>query len=130
MIYEISYKTLIDPVTLSIKFDKIDGFIRIYDRTRYLTLLDFEKYDVIYDKVGYLISLKSGMTYIFSHYFAELKVDSYDYLPKQVILTLHHVITLIRSVLCTDKNHYYYEKFLKKKNACINYLKINYKFFS
>ena len=124
MIYEISYKTLIDPVTLSIKFDKIDGFIRIYDRTRYLTLLGFEKYDVIYDKVGYLISLKSGMTYIFSHYFAELKVDSYDYLPKQIILTLHHVITLIRSVLCKDKNHYYYEKFFLKKK-CLHQLSKN-----
>ena len=111
MVYEISYETLIDPVPLSIKFNKIDGFIRIYDRPRYLTLFGFEKYDVIYDKIRYLISLKSGMTYIFSHYFAKLNFDSYDYLPKQIKLTLHHVITLIKSVLYKDKNHYYYKKF-------------------
>ena len=37
----ISYKTLIDI------FDKIDGFIRIYDRTRYLALFGSEKYDTI-----------------------------------------------------------------------------------
>ena len=59
-------------------FDKIDGFIRIYDGTRYLTLFGSEKFDVIYDKVRYLISLKSGSAYIFSHYFAKIKVDSYD----------------------------------------------------
>ena len=36
--YDISYKTLIGPKPLRIIFDKIDGFIRIYDRTRYLVL--------------------------------------------------------------------------------------------
>ena len=36
--YGIPYKTLIDPKPLHIKFDKIDGYIRIYDGTRYLTV--------------------------------------------------------------------------------------------
>ena len=30
-IYDISYKTLIDPKSLRIRFDKISRFIRIYD---------------------------------------------------------------------------------------------------
>ena len=34
-IYEISYKTSIGPKPLRIRFDKIDGFIRIYYGTRY-----------------------------------------------------------------------------------------------
>ena len=38
LIYDISYQTLIDPKRLRIKFEKIDGFISIYDGTRYLTL--------------------------------------------------------------------------------------------
>ena len=38
LIYGISYKTLIDPKSLRIRFDQTDGFIRIYDGTRYLTL--------------------------------------------------------------------------------------------
>ena len=38
LIYDILYKTLINPKPLRIRFDKIDGFIRIYDGTRYLTL--------------------------------------------------------------------------------------------
>ena len=33
LIYDISYKTLIGPKPLHIRFDKIDGFIRIYDGT-------------------------------------------------------------------------------------------------
>ena len=57
-----------------------DGFIRIYDGTRYLTLFGSEKY-AIYNRIRYLISLRSGITYISSHYFAKIKVDSYDSLP-------------------------------------------------
>ena len=48
LIYDISYKTLIDSKLLHIRFDKIDGFIRIYDGPRYLTWLGSEKYDAIY----------------------------------------------------------------------------------
>ena len=40
LIYDISYKTLIGPKPLRIKFDKIDGFLKIYDGTRYLTIFD------------------------------------------------------------------------------------------
>ena len=32
LIYDISYKTLIDPTPLRIRFDKIDGFIRLCER--------------------------------------------------------------------------------------------------
>ena len=41
-----------------IKFDKIDGFIKIYDPTGYLLLFGHEKYDVIYDEIRYLTSEK------------------------------------------------------------------------
>ena len=114
LIYDISYKTLIGSKPLRIRFDKIDGFIRIYDGTRYLTLFGSEKYDAICDRIRYLISLKSGITYIFSHYFAKIKVDSYDSLPIEKTLTLHNVIILIKSVLNKDKNHYCYKRVLEK----------------
>ena len=78
LIYNISYKTLIDPNPLRIRFDKIDGFIRTYDGTRYLILFTSEKYDAIYVRIRFLTSLKSSITCIFSHYFAKIKVDSYD----------------------------------------------------
>ena len=53
--------------------------LEFIDRTRYLTLFGSEKYDTVYNR----ISLKSGITYIFSHYFAKIKVDFYDYLPTE-----------------------------------------------
>ena len=53
LIYGISYKTLIDSKPLRIRFNKIDGFIRIYDRTRYLKLFSSEKYDAIYNRIRF-----------------------------------------------------------------------------
>ena len=35
------YDILIDPKPLGIRIDKIDGFIKIYDGTRYLKLFGF-----------------------------------------------------------------------------------------
>ena len=78
LIYDISYKTLIDSKPLRIRFGKIDVIIRVYDGTRYVTLFGSEKYDSIYSKIRYLISLKSSITYILSHCFEKIKVDFYD----------------------------------------------------
>ena len=47
LIYDISYKTLIGPNPVCIRFNKIDGFIRFYDGTRYLILLGPKKYHAI-----------------------------------------------------------------------------------
>ena len=44
----------------------------------------------------------------------KIKVDSYDSLPIEKILTLHDAVILIKSVLNNDKNHYYYKIFLEK----------------
>ena len=46
-------------------FDKVVGFIRDYDETKYLVLFSLGKYDAIYDKIRYLTGLKSGFTYVF-----------------------------------------------------------------
>ena len=112
LIYNISYKTLIGPKTLQIRFSKIDGFIRIYDGTRYLTLFGSKIYDAIYNRIRYLFSLKSSITYIFSHYFAKIILVCYVSLTIEKKLTLH-VIILIRSVLNKDKNNFY-KIFLEK----------------
>ena len=61
LVHDISYKTLIGAKPLRIRFDKVDGFIRNYDGTRYLILFDPEKHDTIYDKIRYLI----GQTMLF-----------------------------------------------------------------
>ena len=93
MIYGISYKTLIDPKPLDISFNKIDGFTRIYDWTRHLTLFGSEKH-VICNRIRYPIYLKSGIRFFFFfQYFAKIRVDAYDSLPMQKILTLHNCNT-------------------------------------
>ena len=80
-IYNISYKSLIGEKHLHIRFNKIDGFNRIHDGTRYLIFFGSEKYDAIYNGIRYIISLKSSITCVLFYYYAKIKVDSYDSLP-------------------------------------------------
>ena len=72
LVYDISYKALIGSKHLRIRFDKIDEFIRVYDGTRYLAWFGPEKYDVIFNRIRYLIGVKSGITYVF---FSQLSED-------------------------------------------------------
>ena len=53
---------------------KIDVFIKIYDRSRYLTLYGFGNYDATYNKIRDLIGVKSCVTYVFSCYYANSKL--------------------------------------------------------
>ena len=58
LIYDISYKTFMGSIPLRIRFDKIDGFIKIYDGIRYLVLFDYGWCDKICDRIKYLTSEK------------------------------------------------------------------------
>ena len=86
----------------------LDGF------AKYLILFGSEKYGDIYDRIRYIISVKKDVTYIVSHNYATIKVDSYDFLPLEKTMTLRNVIILIKSVWNKDKNNYYYNIFLEK----------------
>ena len=59
-----------------------------------------------------MISVKIGITYIISHNYANIKVDSYDSLPLDKTMTFYDVTMLIKSVFNKDKNNYYYNIFL------------------
>ena len=72
--YNISNKTLTGAKPLHIRFDKVDRFIRVYDGTRYLVLFGREKYKAIYNRIRYLISQKSCITYVFSNNYARIKI--------------------------------------------------------
>ena len=125
LFYNISYKSLIDYKPLRIRFDKIAGFIRVYDGTRYLVLFGSEKYDSIYDRIIYLINVKSGITYIISYNYAAIKVDTYDSFPLEKTMTLRNVITLVRLVWNKNKSNYYHNIYLEKASyelikICIN----------
>ena len=54
LIYDISYKTLIDKKHLRIRLYKIDGLIRIYDGTKYLTLFGSENMKLFTIELGVL----------------------------------------------------------------------------
>ena len=79
--YNISCKSLISAKSLRIRLDKVEGFIRVYDGTRYLVLFDTEKFDAIYNRIRHLISQKSGIMYVISQNYTKIKIDSYDCLP-------------------------------------------------
>ena len=88
---------------LRIRFNKIDGFVRVYDGTTYLVLFRSEKYDSIYNRIRYIISVKSGITYVISYNYAKIKVDSYNPLPLEKTMTFLNLIILIKSVWNKDK---------------------------
>ena len=114
MVYDVLYKTLIGPKSLCIRSDVIDGFIRVYDGTKYLVLFGRKKYDVIYDRIRHLLGLKNDITHVFSQNYAKIKVGSDNDLPLEEICTLRNVIILIKSVLNKDQNRCCYNKFLGK----------------
>ena len=63
---------------MRIRYNKIVGFIRVYDGTRFIVLFGSEEYDFIYNRIRYLINVKSGITSMISHNYSKIKVDSYD----------------------------------------------------
>ena len=106
LVYNISYKNLIGAKPLLIRFDKIDGFIRGYDGTRYLVLFGAEKCDFIYNMIRYLIGVESDITYSISQNLAKIKVVLCDSLLLVKTLTLHNAYKLTGSVFNKDKISY------------------------
>ena len=74
LIYDTTYKTLLQNLGILNLFE-VDRFIRVYDGIRCLTLFGSEKYGAIYNRIIDLISQESGITYVFCHNHAKIKVD-------------------------------------------------------
>ena len=96
---------------MCVTFNKVNGFIRVYEGSRRLILFGPEKYDAIYKLIRYPISQKSGITYAFSHNNARIKVDSYESLPLEKTLTFHIIRILIKLVFNKNQNHFYHNIF-------------------
>ena len=105
------------PKSLRIRFDEIDGFIKIYDGIRYLVLFGPGWYDAFFNRIKYLVRKKSGITDNINHNFARIRIDSYNHLPIEKTLTYHNVIILIKSVINKNENNYYYIIFLEKTSC-------------
>ena len=84
---------------------KMDGFIKVYDGTRYVVLFGSERYDAIYDRIRCLISQKNGIMYSIKHSFARIGIDSYNSLPIEKTLAFHNVIILTKSLFYKNENH-------------------------
>ena len=78
---------------LRIRLHKADGFIRVYDGTRYLVLFGGEAFDFIYNRIRYIKGIKNGVAYAISHNHAKVKADSYVSLPLEKTMTFYNVIT-------------------------------------
>ena len=72
---------------MRIWFEKLDGFIKNYDGIKYLILFASERYNASYDRINYLVSRKSGITYSINHNFARIRIDSNNSLPTEKTLT-------------------------------------------
>ena len=77
LIYDLFYKTLIGPKPLLIRFDKIDGFIKIYD-SHYFAKVDsgdclpIEKKLTLHND---LIQIKSVLTKDKNHYYCMIFLE-------------------------------------------------------
>ena len=98
---------------LRIMLDKVDWFVRDYDRTKFLVLFDPEKYGAIFDRFRYLILLKCAISYVASYNYAKIKIDLDGDLPLEKALSLHNVI-IVKSVFDKNHNQYFYKTFLEK----------------
>ena len=94
-------KTLHGATPLRIIFDKVDWYIRKYDKTKYLALFYSEKYNGIFSRVRYTISLKSNISTIYSRN-TKIKINSDEDLPTEKTITTLNVIILIKSF---NENH-------------------------
>ena len=50
------------------------------------------------------------------HNFAKIKIDSYNSVPIEKIMTFHNAIILIKSVVNENKNHYHYNIILENSS--------------
>ena len=112
--YTTAYKTFMGSNPLRIRIDEMESFIKIYDGVRYLLLFGSRLYDAIYNKIGYLISGKIGITDSIIDSFSRTRIDSYNSFPIEKTLTFHNVIILIKSVVNKNENKYHYNVFFEK----------------
>ena len=84
---------------MHIRDNEIHAFIKIQDRIKYLVLFDYCWFNKICDRIQYLMSEENGITDSINHNFSKIRIDSYNTLPIEKILTFHNVTKLINSLI-------------------------------
>ena len=77
----------------------------MYDGIRHLVLFGGEKYDSIYNRIRYLIKVKSGISYIIFYNYGTTNKDLYNSLQLEKTVTVRNFIILVKSVWNKDKNN-------------------------
>ena len=87
----------------------------------------FMDYDVIYNRIRYLVSEKTGLADNFNDNYARIRIGSFNSLPRDKTLTFHNVIMLIKSVVnkneITTNMKYFQKKVYVKTNPIHNNFK-------
>ena len=106
-------KPLYGAKRLRIIFNKIDGYIRTYDKARELASFQSQNSDGTFDGMRYFIRLKSNISSVYSHN-TKTKIDLDDDLPLAKTITMHNIVLLIKSAFNEYYNQYHYQVFLEK----------------
>ena len=80
------YKTLIGAEPWCVMFDKADGFLRDYGGIKYLALFGSAKYNSIFNRIKFLIRLKTKISYTVYHYYAKIKIVLDDDIPLNFLI--------------------------------------------
>ena len=73
MVFSILYKILVNAKPMSIRFDKVNEFIRVYDGTTFSTLFELINYRAAFSKIRYFTRVKSGITSLTFHNYEKKK---------------------------------------------------------
>lgn len=89
-------------------FDKVDRYIRKYDRNKYLVLFHSdEKYERIVDRIKYIM-LQNKISDVYSYKYLKMKINS-DALSLEKTVNMHNLVLLVNSVLNKNHNHYCFQ---------------------
>ena len=94
-------------------FNKIDGYIRTYDKARELASFQSENSDGTFHGMRCFIRWKSNISSVYSHN-TKIKIDFDDDLPLAKAITMHNIVLLIKSAFNEYYNQYHYQVFLEK----------------
>ena len=109
-------KNLYDAKSLRIIFEKVDGYVRKYDTTKFLGLFHSnEKYETIFEKIRYLVLLKKNVSDVYPHKYLKIKIDSDDGVLLEKTWNIYNVVIIpVKSVFNKNRSHYYYQAVLGK----------------
>ena len=89
LFYEVAYNTSYGAKPLYITFDKIYGYIKKYDKTKYLGLF--------YSDERNIIMLKSNILDVYFHKYMKININSDDDLTSEKSLNIHNLVIFIKS---------------------------------